>query len=485
MLQRENLNASIANALNDFPDIAERWQVGDPTVTALMTAIRELVIALSLDNDVNIIEPFIKSKDRTIIADAINKGILPVATPCQFTLTVENTGKNTVTLSQGRIVEDGTGRQWRLLSSLTIGSGEAQKVICEQSIVNVLEANILMSEPFYQVKLPINDEAYLAGIAIVNTTQNQPFAYTPKFMNAHAGDAVYTLLTDDLKMVSIMFGDSERVGQTVQAGENYRFSITQTYGYVDVATLKQAALSEIFTDDERYLNAYFKVGELVRSGANPLSVSQLRLLASFPSTYDHNAVFMGNFDMLVRWHFMSRFSYMAIWNETIQEKFYGGSLDNINHMNLTVVANNPSEQNLLISDIQKLVARADSLLEGRVRVKAVSERPYQITINGSLSGVHDTDSVKNQIKELLLANYGKGSISASHPNSDGFNRQEIATLIRTNIAAFQDRISDFSVLGEDTFNNPIKPHEWAYLTRDSIVINLVRTADAGNSVWTI
>lgn len=84
----------------------------------------------------------------------------------------------------------------------------------------------------------------------------------------------------------------------------------------------------------------------------------------------------------------------------------------------------------------------------------VAERPYQITINGSLAGVHDTDSVKTQIRELLLANYGKGSIAASHPNSDGFNRQEIATLIRNTVPEFQDRISDFTVLGEI----PTKPY---------------------------
>jgi hypothetical protein len=34
-------------------------------------------------------------------------------------------------------------------------------------------------------------------------------------------------------------------------------------------------------------------------GANPLSIDQMRLLASYP-THDDNAVFLGNFDFLVR-----------------------------------------------------------------------------------------------------------------------------------------------------------------------------------------
>lgn len=485
MLQRANLKNIILSALNDYPDIAERYLVGDPTVTAMLTAVQELAIALSADNDVNIIEPFIKSKDRTIIADAINKGILPIATPCQFALVVENQSNENISLSQGRMIEDGTGRQWRLTSAVTIAPNSSQTVICEQSIVTVITSTIQNNEPFYRLTLPTVEDAYIASVMVKNKTTHTVFNYTPKFMNALAGDAVYTIFSDDFKSLAIMLGDSERVGQTVQAGDTYEITITQSYGYVDINTLKQASLEQIYDDNERYLNLYFKYGGLVRSGAYPLSVSQLRLLASYPSTYDQNAVFMGNFDMLVRSHFMSRFGYMAIWNETTHEKFYGANVDNINHQNLAVVANNPAEQDTLVNDIRLLVAKADSLLEGRVRVMSVAERPYHVTVNAVLSGVHDTDNVKTQVTELLLSRYGRGTISASHPNADGFNRQEIATLIRTNIPAFQDRISDFTVIGEDTTTNKIKPHEWLYMSRDSIHINISRTADAGNSLWTL
>lgn len=486
MLQRNKLNDIITNALGDYPDIAERWQVQDPTVTAMLTAIRELVIALSQDNAVNIIEPFIKSKDSTIIADAINKGILPVATPCQYWLSIENNGAAKITLSAGRVVEDGLGREWRLLSAVTIGAGERAQVLCEQSTQISHTFSIAASQPFFRASLPVADDMYLASISVKNNSSNTLFDYAPKFMNAAAGSAVYTLLTDDLKQITLMFGDTARVGQTVQAGESYTVTLTQCYGEVDTTTLKQASLQNITASDETSLNLYFKYGGLQRAAANPLSVSQMRLLASFPATYDQNAVFMGNFDFLVRQHFMSRFSYMAIWNETTQEKFYGASLDNINHMNLTVVAKDPNEQARLTDDICKLVATADSLLIGRVRLKSVQERPYNITVNAILAGVHDADSVRTQIQELLLQHYGRGTIAASHPNLDGFNRQEIATLMRNHIPAFQDRISDFTILGETiTDDNRIKPHHWLYLTRESIAVNITRTADMGNALWTL
>ncbi|MDO5769030.1 MAG: hypothetical protein Q4P13_05955 [Psychrobacter sp.] len=484
-LDRNKLLASIGSNLNDYPDIAERWRAGDPTVRAMIMSMVETVYWLSRDNDVNIIEPFIKSKDRTIIADAINKGIMPVATACQHLLTIENNSNATVTLSQGRQVDDGTGRQWRLMAAVTILAGQSKKVVAEQSDIKRIPLTIPVSEPFYSVTINATDGAYLAGIGVTNTTTGEAYKHTPKFMNAGQNEPVYTLHSEDLATITITFGDSSRAGKTVQAGEVYEIELTQSYGEVDPDSLRQAGLVNLYTADEAKLNLYFKKGEIVRMGADPLSVAQLRLLASFPSMYDRNAVFMGNFDFLIRWHFMQRFNYMAIWNENTQDKYYGPSLDNINHLNLTVVAKYNAEAPRLIEEIKLMVAKADSLLDGRVRVKAMENRPYQITINGRLAAVHDIEQVSTEIKELLLANYGKGSLAASHPNLDGFNLQEIATRMRATIKAFQDRISDFTVSGEDLSANPIKPHQWVYLDESSIVINLTRTAETGNSFWTM
>ena len=487
MSERVKILESIDSHINDYPEIAERWRAGDPTVRAMLTSIVEAVVFLKRDNDVNAIEPFIKSKNRTIIADAINKGILPVATPCQHYITVENRANSILTLSQGRLIEDGTGRQWRLLAAITLASGEVKTVLAEQSTVNRIDMSVPINEPFYTATLSTTDDAFFAGISVVNTTTNEVYQHTPKFMNAGINTPSYTLQSENLTDIDIIFGATDRAGKTVQTGEVYQIAITQCNGEVDPSSLRQAALTEINISDESQLNLYFKAGDMVRIGANPLTINQLRLLASFPSMYDRNAVFMGNFTFLVMQHFMNRFDYMAVWNETIHERYYGANVNNINHLNLTVVSksDNASEKAQLITDIKQLIARADSLLEGRVRVKAVSLRPYNITITGRLAAVHDSDSVRTQIKELLLAGYGKGSLAAIHHNADGFNLQEIATRIRTTISAFQDRISDFTVSGEDVTIDPVKPHEWAFMDDSSITINLTRTADSGNAIWTM
>lgn len=487
MSERNSILESIGSHINDYPEVAEKWRAGDPTVRAMLTSIVEAAVFLKRDNDVNAVEPFIKSKNRTIIADAINKGILPVATPCQHKITVENAADKTLTLSQGRLIEDGTGRQWRLLAAVTVGAGEVKTVLAEQSTINYARVTIPVSEPFYTMTLKTTDDAYFSAIGVTNVTSGEVYRHTPKFMNAGINQPAYTLQSDNLNNINVIFGATDRAGKTVQAGEVYEVSITQSYGAVDPSSLREASLSEIAASDESALNLYFKAGDMMRAGADPLTINQLRLLASFPSMYDRNAVFMGNFTFLIMQHFMSRLNYMAIWNETAHERYYGASLDNINHLNLAIVPklNTESERVQLITDIQQLIARADSLLDGRVRVMSAKERPYKITITGRLAAVHDIDSVRVEIRELLLVDYGKGSLAANHHNADGFNLQELSTRLRASIPAFQDRISDFTVSGEDVEKNPVKPHEWAFLSDSSITINLTRTADSGNAIWTM
>lgn len=97
-------------------------------------------------------------------------------------------------------------------------------------------------------------------------------------------------------------------------------------------------LVDIDTNDEQKLTFKFVSDGLIRSGADPLSVAQMRVLASYPSLYDENAVYLGNFDFLVRKKFMSRCHFISVWNENIQDKYYGATYTDINHLHLAFIA---------------------------------------------------------------------------------------------------------------------------------------------------
>lgn len=484
MYSQTDFEARLVATLTDF-EISERYQAQDPLVVQQVRSIATFMSMLSQDIDIATIEPFIKSRDRSIIADATNKGILPISTPCQHTLEINNRSANSVTLSQGRYVEDhSNGRLWRLLQSVTIDANSTGEVVAEQSEYREIAYTIPYAETFHKMQITLNDDQYLAGILVRDDAT--PIANTlsikPRWMNVAPGDYAFNLTTDSLRRIFIEFGDSDRAGRTVQTGQVFKIGLFESYGDVDVARLKDASLTDVFTTDEHRISIRFKAGGLIRQGADPLSVAQLRVLASYPSLYDENAVFLENFDYFVRQKFMARSHFISVWNENIQERHYGVTWKDINHLHLAVVAKNSAEQSNLENEIVQLIGRADSLYRDRVRVHEAIEKAFEITITGRLAAVHDLESVKAQIKGLLIDRYGKTKLSASRWLINGFNMQEMSTLLRTNITAFQDNISDFSIA---TQNKTHKPHEWIFVTESSIVVNLERTAEVVGAAWTL
>lgn len=487
MLQQADFEQQLVASLTD-QTIIERYQAGDPLVVQQLRAVAAYFVLLSREIDVSTLEPFIKTRDRSILADATNKGILPVATPCQHTVEIINRGSTPVTFSQGRIIEDSNGgRPWRLMSSVTVTAGSTVEVLAEQSELREVTYTVQTGEIFHTVDLTISEGQFLSALAVRDTeVVPNTYAIAPRWMNVAAGDYAITVNTDSLRRILVNFGDSDRVGRTVATAQQFVFTLVECYGEVDSSRLKDAAFVELLNTAEQRCSVRFKTNGLVRAGADPLGTEQLRLLASYPALYDENAVFLGNFDYLVRQKFMARCDYVSVWNEAIQERAYGSlSLDDINRLHVAVKAKNPLEQAAIESDIQLLIGRADSLYVNRVSPRAVVERPYQIVITGRLAAVHDIDTVTAEIKGLLVANYGKGTIAASRWLADGINLQEIATRIRSNVTAFQDRISDFSVSAESLTVNPVKPHEWLYVTNTSITVTLERTADVGGTLWTL
>jgi hypothetical protein len=63
--------------------------------------------------------------------------------------------------------------------------------------------------------------------------------------------------------------------------------------------------------------------------------------------------------------------------------------------------------------------------------------------------------------------------------NNGFNLQEIISLINKQIPAFQDRQSDFKIDIEDLSQNSIKPSHWLFISEDSITFDIKRSTGLG------
>lgn len=473
-----------AIALQQYPEIAARYNAGDPTVTAPIQAMQHMLAELSRDMDVSELEPFVKSREATILADASNKGILPLAEPCQHYVTIINNGQTRTTITAGRTFEDGQGRPWRFLQNAEVMAGGETRVLAEQSQIRIIEKTIVESAPFAQFTLPIEEDMSLVSLN-VQDQDDHIYNFVTRWMNTLAGDYSIILKTNSLREITLEFGDSNLFGRTLAANTVLKIQMRESYGYIDPTVLKEASFQEILNAQESKLRLRFDIDGLVRMGANPLSIEQMRLLASYP-THDDNAVFLGNFDFLIRKKFMARTHYINVWNEAIHEQYFGSSIDNINRLFVSFVPKNKGEYDLMGEEIRQHIAKADSLYAGqRTRLVAVEERQFKIFIKGTLAPVHDVETVKAQIKSLLLSNYGKEQMAASYHLPNGFNLQEINKLMNRSILAFQDRQSDFKIDIEDLDKTPIKPNQWLYIGPNSITFDIKTSKGMGESLWAI
>ncbi|MCU4321769.1 hypothetical protein [Acinetobacter bereziniae] len=471
-------------ALLKYPETHARYKAGDRTVTAQLNAIQHMLVEIGRDIDVSEIEPFIKSREATILADASNKGILPYATPCQHNIEITNRGTERTTINSGRVFEDGQGRPWRFLQNAEVHPNTTVSVLAEQSQIRKIEKTITDAITFNQFMIEIEDDMSLVNISVIDQDQNQ-YWYVSSWMNCLAGDYAFTLKTNSLRNITLEFGDSERFGRTLEANTKLSIGLMESYGEIDTTALKEAMLQQVNNNYETKLLIKFAENGLVRMGANPLSIDQMRLLASYP-THDDNAVFLGNFEFLVRKKFMARCHYLNVWNESIHEQFYGASVKNINHLFVTVVPKNPSEYELICEDIRRVIARADNLYSGdKVVFIEPEERPYDLKVVGTVSSAHDLNTLKSQIKTLLISNYGKEQIASSYNLTNGFNLQEISKLMKDNIPAFQDRQSNFYVVDEELSVSPIKPNQWVYINAESIKFNITRLRESGGGLWSV
>lgn len=471
-------------ALQDFPVTSARYRAGDPTVTAQLNAIQHMLAEIGRDIEISELEPFRKSREATILADASNKGILPIGTPCQHYVRITNGGTDRITLESGRVFEDGQGRPWRLLQNAEIQGNDFIDVLCEQSQIRQIKRTIIETIPFYQFTVPIEDDMSMVTMAVTDQDQNV-YNFITRWMNISAGERGITLSTNSLREITLEFGDSSRFGRTLEANTELTISIIETYGEVDASALKEAMLQQTNTSQEAKLQIKFISDGLVRMGANPLSIDQMRLLASYP-THDDNAVFLGNFDFLIRKKFMARCHYLHVWNETIHERYFGANIKNINHLFVSVVPKHQNEYSLICEEIRQLITHVDNLYsDDKTVFHEIEERPFNVYINATLSSVHDVETVKGQITTLLMSNYGKEQIASSYNLEEGFNLQEISKLINTKISAFQDRQSDFNITIEDLSTAPIKPNQWLYMSQDSIHISVKRTSGVGGGLWAV
>lgn len=464
MYTRSDFLKILESNIDKYEGAAVYYRAGDPRAFAAMGAVAEMAAMLSQQVELAKMETFAKARDTTVLADAALKGILPKAIPttCNL-LATNNNASDAVSISAGRILLDSVGREYSVVESVTIEASGAAIVSVIQKSTSIISHTFETSEPLASVEIPFPySDKYIAGIAVFDLNGNE-YRYANGYTNIEADEKIYHVSVDEYRRLFVEFGYQDVVGYQPAANESVVIHVTETYGAIE----PKVSSPFVFEYSNSALDSRLtmKMVEVSVAGSNPPDITALRQMTNYPSIYDDNAVFMGEFDRIVR-RDLSGYEFLSIWNEQVEEETRGA---NVLNKNTLFVSMTPSTNDMQ-SDLKEIIYNADDSYRIEMVGSIISN--IYITVVGSVARVYKSESVEDKITALLLNNYGKGSLTSQQGLSIP-TLQQITDLLKDNIQALQDVNSDFKVIME--VEEPILPEHWHYVTAASLSVTITES----------
>ncbi len=459
----EFYNAAIAEIQQgNYPTLAARLAVGDVTITQHLGAMAQMLAMLSYQIGLAEVEPWVKARDNMVLADAAARGVLPYGKAAIYQANVINTGSVDLNITAGRRLLDNKGRIWVVQNGASVASNQTAEVQIMQYETREIVHTVSERQSFYAINVPQpSDDSYLLDIAVKHSDGNY-FNYVERFHNVQPDERVYHIIADELMNIWVQFGLIDRAGYIPNIGENITLITRYTAGDVNLSDATPLDLEYIQTGEE-FLQ--FFSSSLIQAGAEPFSIDELREITNYPSLYDDNAVYLGEFNALLM-RKLSPFIFLNVWNERTEELVRKPSIDNINTLFVSFI-----KTGMASSEVETKIKQIINAADNSYRVKFVDAVEVFIPVQVSLqlAPMHDEAAVKRKVVIHLLNQYGKQSAWA-RKGGQRINWQNTVKSLRENIIELQDGVSDVSVMVNEIEKNRL-PEQFRYVSEQSIVIS--------------
>jgi len=496
MLTKADFQAAIRDSIAAYPAIAPLYQAGDPRVTQHLDAMATMMAMLSAQIEVAQSEPFEKTRDSTVLADAAMRGIVRKGSPARVRILAVNTGSDVFTVESGRTLLDSSGLPWRVETAVSVPAGG--QATFEASQINAVTIKHIVNgtEPFYAIPIPASDDdTHLCAIAVSDA--DGAFEYRDRYVNTEAGERVFHVEADDRQQVYVRFGFDGVVGVQPHDGAEITLTVFTTAGEVSPAYGSPFSFEYLGSPSEAAIE--LRMDALLAVGQNPISMSALRDLARYPSVYDNNAVFLGEFDFLVRRKFPS-LQFLSVWNESAEEQARGPKFENINALFVACLSSAGGEAVLdepdpdapvppthidsqdlthTQNEIRAAILSADDSY--RVHFVTPVRSKIRMRIHARVSTSYVASDVRQKITEALMSEFGPAS-AASRRGRQRPLYQRVYALLRQRISALSDGEADLTVNIMEPESLLVRPEMWRYLDTDTLNVT-VETANITTPSW--
>lgn len=496
MLTKSDFQKAISDSIAAYPAVAPLYQAGDPRILQHLDAMATMLAMLSAQVETAMSEPFEKSRDATVLADAAMRGIVRKGSAARVRIRASNKGASAFTVDSGRKLLDSSGLTYRVETSVSVPAGGEATFEAVQMRGVITRHVVATSEPFYAIPIPAaDDDSRLCAISV--SDGDGEFVYRDRYVNTAPGDRVFHVEADDRQRVYVRLGFEGVVGVQPQQGAEIVVTVFYTAGEISPAYGSPFAFEYLASPAESVVD--LSMDALLIPGQNPMSMSVLRDLSRYPSVYDSNAVFLGEFDFLVRRNFPT-LKFLSVWNESAEERARGPSVENINTLFVACLSAEGGEADLTEDDPNSPVAPvtiADDQLTGtqraikaailgaddsyRVRFVTPVRSMIRIAINARVSTSYIASDVRQKIADALLAEFGPGSAVARRGRQRP-QYQRVYALLRQKVQALSDGEADLTVNIFEPTALLVRPEMWRYLDASTLSIN-VETANIVTPSW--
>jgi hypothetical protein len=230
-----------------------------------------------------------------------------------------------------------------------------------------------------------------------------------------------------------------------------------------------------------------RLDSILTPGQNPPSMRLLRELAKYPAIYNHNAVFLGEFDFLVRRNFPN-LKFLSVWNESAEESVRGMSLDNINTLFVACLSAEGGEQVLTQPAGERTAPQAVTTLSGvqqairekilaaddsyRVRFYTPVRSKIAMIVDATISSSYVEGEVREQIRQALLSAFGEEA-EQSRRGQNSPLYQQVYQLLRESVPALAVGRSDLRLVIDDPADDAGRPELWRYVADDSLTVRII------------
>jgi hypothetical protein len=460
-----DFQTAIAAEISKYPTAYQLYQAQDPILLAQLDAMAAMLGMVSAEMDVAANEPWTKARDVTVLADAALKGVLPFGRPMKVKLSVANTGSTPVTIATGRKLLDTQGRNYIVTLGADVAAGGTAFIEAMQQSERSITHVVALSQPFYGIPIDAPEGNKVIAEIRVTDMQANAFEYVSGYINIEDGQKVFHIESDETKAVFIKFGASGIAGYQPQTNEQFSVTVIETEADIEVSAGSQFAFEYSYSLYENGVT--MTLSEVLSKGQNPMDIATMREVTSYPSVYDNSAAFLGNFDFLIRRN-LSPFKFLSVWNEQREEEARGADVANINCLFVSAEKEGMTTA-ALQNEITRIITNADNSY--RVKFVAIAHQEIPVSITAYVQAIYDFEQVKEQIRQLVIAEYGQDSMFAKR-GSNRIRYKRLYDMLENNVQALQGVNSDFTLTINDTAT--ILPESFRYVSNTSLTITILQ-----------